>query len=370
MEGQFSNRWYEQLARELKSGSQAPNDADFTAAVPLAAPAMEFGDGFVDSFDDDLPAETTPAKKAKSKTKTKSKSKKKKKSDPVTNVILALSICIFLGSAGFLVYKYVAEPLILSHKMEQFQDAHKGHEVQQANNGVWEESTESTVVEEKRLENGMLEQMAALLEKNEDIVGWIQVPNTPIDYAVTQRKKDTLNSFYLNHDVNKEYNAAGNPFLDYRNDVGSNNTLSKCSIIYGHHRRNGTMFAKLKYYDDVEFYKQNPVITFDTLYDRKKWVVFANFRATASSDTGKIFKYIRTSFKDDTEFLNFVAAIKKRSKIITPVEVNADDKILLLSTCSYEKSNWRMVIAARQLREGETTVDVTSAELNPTPLMP
>ncbi|MBQ5545734.1 MAG: hypothetical protein IIU00_08630, partial [Clostridia bacterium] len=192
MEGQFSNRWYEQLARELKSGSQAPNDADFTAAVPLAAPAMEFGDGFVDSFDDDLPAETTPAKKAKSKTKTKSKSKKKKKSDPVTNVILALSICIFLGSAGFLVYKYVAEPLILSHKMEQFQDAHKGHEVQQANNGVWEESTESTVVEEKRLENGMLEQMAALLEKNEDIVGWIQVPNTPIDYAVTQRKKDTL----------------------------------------------------------------------------------------------------------------------------------------------------------------------------------
>ena len=91
MEGQFSNRWYEQLARELKSGSQAPNDADFTAAVPLAAPAMEFGDGFVDSFDDDLPAETTPAKKAKSKTKTKSKSKKKKKSDPVTNVILALS---------------------------------------------------------------------------------------------------------------------------------------------------------------------------------------------------------------------------------------------------------------------------------------
>ena len=101
MEGQFSNRWYEELARELKSGSRAPDDADFTAAVPFAAPAVDFGDGFVDSFDDDLPAETSSAKKTKSKAK--SKSKKKKKSDPVTNVILALSICIFLGSAGFLV---------------------------------------------------------------------------------------------------------------------------------------------------------------------------------------------------------------------------------------------------------------------------
>lgn len=353
----------------MKSGAKAPGDSDFSAVVPaVTSSPIAFNDGFVDSFDDDLPQEVETPKKAKSKTK--AKSKKKKKSDPLTNVILALSVCIFLGSAGFLVYKYVAEPMILSKKMEQFQDAHKGHEVQQAENGVWQETEEPTVVEEKRLENGMLEQMAALLDKNADIVGWIQVPNTPIDYAVTQRKKDTLNSFYLNHDVNQEYNAAGNPFLDYRNDVGPDNTLSKCSIIYGHHRRNGTMFAKLKYYDEIDFYKQNPVITFDTLYDRKKWVVFANFRATASSDTGKIFKYIKPTFKDDTEFLNFVAAIKKRSKINTPVEVNADDKILLLSTCSYEKANWRMVIAARQLRDGETSVDVSSAELNPTPLMP
>ncbi len=373
MESQFSNRWYEELARDLKSGAKVPIDPDITAA-PIAAPVpapIDFNDGYLDTFEDDLPQDP-PAPKKKTKGKSKSKSKKKKKSDPLTNVILALSICIFLGSAGFLAYKYVAEPIIQNKMMEKYRESHKNDVAQSATNGVWENNTEGTdvnvVKEEARLDNGMLAAFKDNVEMNPDIIGWISVPNSPISYAVTQ-KKDDKNTYYLTHNVNKDYDAAGCPFLDYRNEVGPGK-LSKCSIIYGHHRRNGTMFAKLKYYDEIDFYKQNPVITFDTIYDRAQWVVFANFRATSSSDTGKIFKYIKTSFKDDTEFLNFVAAIKKRSLINSPVEVNADDQLLILSTCSYEKAHWRMVIVARKVREGETKIDVSSAEINPSPLMP
>lgn len=356
MDNQYSNQWYESLARDLKSGAKAPEASSAPSVPPIepvAAP-MDFSDDFIDV--PDVPAEPV------SEPNTKKKNKKKKKSDPLTNVILALSICIFLGSAGFLVYKYVYEPIHLSNSMKNVV-SDDDHAVQAAENGVWQNEEP---VEEERNDKGILKKYEKALAQNSDMIGYIQVPNTPIKYAVTQTKD---NNYYLTHTFAKEYNAAGNPFLDCKNVVGPNGELSQCSIIYGHHRRNGTMFAKLKNYDDVEFYKQNPVIQFDTIYDTGEWVVFADFRATTNSTTGKIFDYMKYDFKDDEAFLNFVAAIQKRSYFTTPIEVKADDKILLLSTCSYEKQYWRMVIAARKVREGET-IDVRTAEKNVKVLWP
>ena len=130
------------------------------------------------------------------------------------------------------------------------------------------------------------------------------------------------------------------------------------------------MFAQLKKYNDIDFYKEHPVIRFDTIYDRSEWIIFSNFRATTTWATGTPFNYIQTEFKDDAEFLKFVSDIKKRSLITTPVDVQADDKILLLSTCSYEKSNWRMIIAARRIRDGESSIDVSSATKAANPVMP
>ena len=130
------------------------------------------------------------------------------------------------------------------------------------------------------------------------------------------------------------------------------------------------MFAQLKKYNDVDFYKENPVIRFDTIYNRSEWIIFSNFRATTTWASGTPFNYIQTDFKDDAEFLKFVDELKKRSLITTPVDVRADDKILLLSTCSYEKSHWRMVIAARRVRDGESKIDVSKAYKATNPLMP
>ena len=169
--------------------------------------------------------------------------------------------------------------------------------------------------------------------------------------------------------VNKEYNDSGCPFLDFRNSIKPD-SFSRSIIIYGHHRRNGTMFAHLKNYNEVEFYKNNPVLRFDTIYERSEWIVFSNFRTTTSWSTGVPFDYLKTSFKTDDEFLTFVNEIKKRSLLNMPVDVRADDKILLLSTCSYEKSNWRMIIAARRIRDGESSIDVSSATKAANPVMP
>lgn len=288
----------------------------------------------------------------------------KAKMDPLSKVILTISVIVFFCSGVFLLYKYVGEPLLEQKELAAYKNDYDGESTASAKDGLWTDEEENK--EEERLENGMLASFKNIVELNSDVVGWITVPGTPIDYPVVQAKN---NSYYLTHNVNKEVNYSGCPFLDYKDEIGLNK-ISRNSIIYGHHRRNGTMFAKLTNYNKLDFYKENPVLRFDTVYNRSQWVIFANMRVTASSATGKPFNYMRTDFDDDEDYMQFVEEIRKRSLITTPVEVTASDNILLLSTCSYEKANWRLVIAARQLREGETSIDVSSATKAANPLMP
>ena len=294
----------------------------------------------------------------------KSKKRKKAKMDPVSRVILVISVIVFLGSGGYLLYKYLGEPLLEQMELSSYKSDYKSEQPSTAEDGVWNNDVKKE--EEERLEDGTLASFKEIRELNSDVVGWITIPNTVIDYPVVQAED---NVFYLRHNVNKEKNSSGCPFLDYRNDVKPGSG-SRSLIIYGHHRRNGTMFAQLKKYNDIGFYKENPVIRFDTIYERAEWIVFSNFRATTTWATGTPFNYIQTEFKDDAEFLHFVGELKKRSLLDTPVEVRGDDQILLLSTCSYEKSQWRMVIAARRVREDEETIDVNSAVRASNPLMP
>ena len=292
------------------------------------------------------------------------KKKYKRKMDPVSKVILFISVIVFLGSGGYLVYKYFGEPYLEQLELASYKKDYQSEDPSTAEDGVWNNNEKKE--EEERLEDGALASFQTIRELNSDVVGWINISNTLIDYPVVQTKD---NSYYLRHNINKEYNYSGCPFLDYRNSVKPDSD-TRNFIIYGHHRRNGTMFAQLKKYNDVDFYKENPVIRFDTIYNRSEWIIFSNFRATTTWASGTPFNYIQTDFKDDAEFLKFVDELKKRSLITTPVDVRADDKILLLSTCSYEKSHWRMVIAARRVRDGESKIDVSKAYKATNPLMP
>ena len=292
------------------------------------------------------------------------KKRNKKKMDPVSKVILIISVIVFIGSGGYLLYKYFGEPVLEQMELASYKKDYQSEEPSTAEDGVW--NNDDTPKEEERLPDGTLASFQAIRELNGDVVGWITVPNTLIDYPVVQAKD---NYFYLKHNINKESNNSGCPFLDYRNSVKPDSD-TRSFIIYGHHRRNGTMFAQLKNYNDINFYKDNPVLRFDTIYERSEWIIFANFRATASWATGTPFNYIRSDFADDKDFLQFVKDIQKRSLITTPVDVRADDKILLLSTCSYEKNNWRMVIAARRVKADESMIDVSSTVKAKDPLMP
>jgi sortase B len=132
------------------------------------------------------------------------------------------------------------------------------------------------------------------------------------------------------------------------------------------------MFHYLLEYKKVSYYKERPVITFDNIYSTGEWKIFAVFITNGSDDKEPFFNYTKSTFKNSTEFLNFIYQLRIRSVLnIDTVDINENDQLLTLSTCSYEIDNYRTVIVARKVREGEdTTVDVDSVTKNPQPLYP
>lgn len=209
--------------------------------------------------------------------------------------------------------------------------------------------------------------------ENNDLVGWITVPNTTINHPVMQSDD---NNFYLRHNFYKEYYRRGTVFMDYRNSV---DPFDKNTILYGHNYLDSTMFSDLEKYKDIEFYKTAPVITFNTIYKDYQWKVFAVFLTTASPelDNGYVFNYIYPAMTDEN-FTEFITEVEKRSLYHTGVEVLPTDKILTLSTCTRDmdlsrskQEDARCVVMARLVRDGEDApVDTSLATVNENPKYP
>ena len=206
-----------------------------------------------------------------------------------------------------------------------------------------------------------------LLEINSDTVGWITIDGTGIDYPVVQTDD---NDYYLNHGFDRSWTSVGTVFLDKNCNIGSlDDPESETTnlILYGHHTRSKTMFSELVNYKDLDYYKEHPIITFDTLYKDSEWKIVACMLTNAFSnqDNGQVFAYNTPEFSDDTAFLTWVEECKLRSIIDTNVDVVADDTVLTLQTCAYDFTEARMVIVARRVRDGESAeVDVDSATVN------
>ena len=214
-------------------------------------------------------------------------------------------------------------------------------------------------------ETGVFNRYELLLQQNPDCVGWITVPNTNVDNPIYQTDN---NDFYLNHNGIKEKSVYGAIFADYR-DIISRAGNSKNVTLYGHHMKDGSMFAQLHRYKNISFYKENPVITFDTIYGTGgQYKVFACMITNANNmdDNGYFFDFATPSFRSDVDFMSWIEQIRRRSLYNTAVDVNANDQILTLSTCTYEIKDTDLlcVVIARKVREGESvavnTGDVTT----------
>lgn len=183
-----------------------------------------------------------------------------------------------------------------------------------------------------------------LQESNRDIIGWLNISGT-LDEAVVQRN----NTYYLKRDYKGYHNNNGALFLDENCNLKSR---PYTFLIYGHNMKTGAMFGCLHKYDSLTYYKSNPWITFDTLYETGKYIVFS--AGSMSTEKGRK-NYLDFSLLNSSTISyreKGLDTIQKLSVFSGYLDVQPDDQLLILVTCSGDDTERRFV-AARRVREGE-----------------
>lgn len=229
-------------------------------------------------------------------------------------ILLGICLVIFIYSA-YNIYKYIKE-----------ENANKKLKNELIEDVITEvPSTELTINEEKI---PISVDFSTLKEKNQDIVGWIYSKDTPINYPVVQAKD---NQYYLHRLINGEYNASGSIFMDYRNNpnLEDNNT-----IIYGHNMKSDEMFGTLQNYKNQEYYENHKIIYYFTQEKSYEIKLVAGYTA---------------SLEDDIYNLNEINQEQKekllqKSDFKSDVNINQNDKLITLSTCSYEYEDARYIL--------------------------
>ena len=180
--------------------------------------------------------------------------------------------------------------------------------------------------------------------ENTDMVGWIQIEGTNIDYPVMQTPADP--TYYLKHDFEKNYTDYGCPFMQADCDVlcPSDNL-----IIYGHNMKDGSMFADLAKYRSKDFWQTHKTVWFDTELGSSAYEIFAVIHTTVQADDADAFPfYWFVDAASPEEFADYVSACKAQALYDTGISAQYGDKLLTLSTCDNITDNGRWLVIAKQ----------------------
>ncbi len=191
----------------------------------------------------------------------------------------------------------------------------------------------------------ILEKYKTLYNKNKSLIGWIKIADTNIDYPVMQTSN---NDYYLDHNLNQEYDRNGSIFMDKDCDVLKPSTNL---IIYGHHMQSGKMFGELDKYSKESYYKEHPIIEFDTIYEEAKWEIMYVFRSKIYTTDDIVFKYYQfIDANSESEFYSNMNEMSKMSLYETGVTAEYGDELLTLSTCDYMEEDGRFVVVAKKIK--------------------
>jgi len=176
---------------------------------------------------------------------------------------------------------------------------------------------------------------AALRAINPDIVAWLILEGTSLNYPVVQGTDDL---FYLEHMFDGTRNSAGTLFVDSFNTPGF---ADQNTVIYGHNMRDGNMFATLLEYRSQAFFQEHPRMLLLTPEGNYLIELFAGYTVDITADSW------RFSFDDGDDFERWVSQAKYRSDFTSDVEVDPSDRLVTLSTCSYDFDDARYVVVGR-----------------------
>ena len=263
-----------------------------------------------------------------------SKTRKRAKMSLPRKIVFVIALMVFVGAAGVILDHYVT-----------------GWRAEKALTDLAELKVE-TQPDLKTEKGTVIGEYVDLYNQNPDIIGWIRIEGTNINYPVMQTQDDP--EFYLRKDFNKEYSLSGTPFMDAASDI----FMPTCNwTIYGHHMKDGTMFMDVTKYADRDYYEEHPVIEFDTIYretGQAKYEIMAAFYAEIKNVDEGGFKYYQyAGITTESSFNEYVAGAKAASEYDTGIDAEYGDQLITLSTCSYhvDDKRGRFAVVAKRIEE-------------------
>ena len=253
----------------------------------------------------------------------------------ITVVLLVIAFAV----SAVMVGKYVVEGKKSEDRFDEL--------AQQASAAATTEPAETKAAEETKpaettepTEPKMIAGYEELYNQNNDLVGWIKLEGTKLNYPVMQTPADP--NFYLYRDFDKKDSTRGSVYAWGDADV---NEPSDNITIFGHNMADGSMFNCLAAYTSKVAWENNPIIMFDTLTEYHTYKIFAVFKTSANLGQG--FSYHKFVDADnEQEFNEFVAECKRLSFYDTGITPIYGDKLIALSTCEYTLDNGRLVVCA------------------------
>ena len=253
------------------------------------------------------------------------------------------TICIIL-IAAFVALLGTSTYFIIDHFQEEKEQAQMYGSLAQI---VEKPETEPTEPIQYSEDAAILPELTELYRQNSDLVGWVRVEDTTINYPVMQTVDNP--NFYLKHGFDKGYTDYGCPYVQEDCDVQA---PSDNIVIYGHNMKNGSMFANLEKFKSEDFWKNHKTVTFNTLTEKCEYEIVAVFKTVVYTDSPDSFKFYRfTNAQSPEEFTAFIEKCKELSLYDTGVSAEYGDKLITLSTCEYSHTNGRLVVVAKKIME-------------------
>ena len=247
-------------------------------------------------------------------------------------------ICIAL-MAAFTVLLGVSSYFIIDHYREaEHQEQMYDSLVQLVEDSETEPAEPIIYSEDKTI----LPELTELYRQNDDLVGWICVEDTNINYPVMQTVDNP--NYYLKRGFDKEYSSYGCPYVQENCDIAESDNL----VIYGHHIKGGKMFGALEDYKSKSFYEEHKNIQFDTLTEQEEYEIVAVFKTVAYSSEG--FRYYDfVDAENEEDFNSYVGKCKELALYDTGVTAEYGDRLITLSTCEYSAQNGRLVVVGKKV---------------------
>ena len=181
-----------------------------------------------------------------------------------------------------------------------------------------------------------------LFNLNTDMIAWLKIEGTNINYPVMQTKNKP--DYYLNKNFYKEQSTWGTPYMEEECDINTSSNL----IIYGHHINNNNMFGELEKYKSKDYYNNHKIITLITKNETRKYEIITVFMSTVYENHDfKYYEFINYKTKQDLD--DFIEECKRKAFYDTEVEYAKGDKFITLSTCEYSNKNGRLVVVGKEI---------------------